>query len=400
MVRNIIRMGMDKQTNSENSFLVVLYGTLEYDGRAQRMTKILCSLGNVTVVDLKVQGPVENDAMLNIHRISINLPKRFGKLVEHLYFWKFVLQVALRVKPSVVVAEDYFTLFPGWLSAKLCKSKLIYDAHELIIPTPGLAMSKRDLFWYWLERFTIYRAHLVIAANKERAGLMAKHYKLKQIPTTMRNIPSCHDLQLDIGEILKQFPKLAIRKPGLVFVLYQGNIERSRGIDRFVEAMKYLPSHFLLLVVGSGPDFDWLKDYAKALEQEGRFIALGRVPNYLLPYVTRQADVGIVTYPFEGLNYVYCSPNKIYEYAQAGLPVVATDQPPLRELVSKYGIGGLISKFDSPQEIAEIIWRVALRGKEGYNNAIKKFIEENRSEDEAERVREVIKDILNKGASI
>jgi glycosyltransferase involved in cell wall biosynthesis len=293
----------------------------------------------------------------------------------------------------VVIAEDFFVSFPGWLSAKLCGARLVYDAHELIIPDPGSAMSKRDRFWYRLEQWTVRRVHLVIAANEERACLMAEHYQLKQVPVVMRNIPSRKELGSEGDNVLKRFPGLTRRTPDEVLVLYQGDVSLSRGIDRFVEAMEYLPPQFRLVVVGDGPDLDRLKEQAKALEQDGRFTSLGRVPHRLLPAITRLADVGIITYPFQGLNNIYCSPNKIFEYAQAGLPVVSTNQPPLRNYVESYDIGGLVGEHDSPEQMARMIQQVA-ENKSRYAEALLRFLEDNCWKNEAKRVQAAIASIV------
>lgn len=386
-----------KRTDSRESSLVLLYGTLDYDGRAQRMAEILRGMGDVTVVDLSTSKIKKIGQAVGIRRIHIHLPRKSDgitrKLYRHIYFWCAALRVALKERPSVIIAENFFTSFPGWLSAKLCGARLVYDAYELIIPDPSLEMSKRDLFWYRLEKWTVNRADLVIAANEDRAHLMAEHFGLKKAPVVMRNIPPRKNLELGTDNILEQFPVLARRKPEDVMVLYQGDVALDRGIGRFVEAMKHLPPQFRLVVVGDGPDLDRLKEEAKSIEKNGQFISLGRVPHRLLPAITRLADVGIVTYPFKGLNNIYCSPNKIFEYAQAGLPMVATNQPPLRKWVEGYGIGELVGEDDDPEMIAQLI-QVVAENRSNYGEALKRFLEDFRWENEAERVEAAIISIL------
>jgi glycosyltransferase involved in cell wall biosynthesis len=384
---------MSWRSDSKPIFLALLYGTLEYDGRVQRMIEILQRMGDVTVADVADQEMKHSEKTIEAHRVQIQLPKLPGKITRHLYFWQAISRLAMQAKPSVVIAEDYFTSFPGWLSAKLCGARLVYDAHELIIPDPGTSMTKRERFWYLLEKWTVYRADLVIAANEDRASIMAEHYQLKQVPTVMRNIPSRNERGSEDGSALNQFPALTRRTADEVLVLYQGDVSLNRGIGRFVEAMRYLPSKFRLVVAGDGPDLNRLKEQARALEQDGRFTSLGRVPRHLLPDISRLAEVGIITYPFQGLNNIYCSPNKIFEYAQAGLPVVATNQPPLRKWVESYSIGELVGEHDSPEQMARMIQQVA-ENKSKYADALPVFLEDNRWENEAERVKGAIVSIL------
>lgn len=384
---------MDKSTDSETRFLVLLFGTLEYDGRAQRMIEILRCMGKVTATDIASQGMKRSDEAADIREVHIHLPRWSEGIAGHLYFWCAASLLALHAKQSVVIAENYFTSLPGWLSAKLCGARLVYDAYELIIPDPIIPMTKRDRFWYHLEKWTVHRAHLVIAANEDRANLMAEHYRLKELPTVMRNIPSRNEPGSENGNELKQFPALTRRSPDEVLVLYQGDVSLSRGIGRFVEAMEYLPSKFRLVVVGDGPDLNRLREQAKALEQTGRFTSLGRVPHRLLPAITRLADVGIITYPFQGLNNIYCSPNKVFEYAQAGLPMVSTNQPPLLKYVESYGIGELVGEHDSPEQMARMIQQVA-ENRSKYAKALSRFLEDHSWEKEAERVHAAIARVL------
>jgi glycosyltransferase involved in cell wall biosynthesis len=375
------------------SFLVLLYGTLEYDGRAQRMLEVLKKLGRVTVVDVADQGVDQTNGVADVRRVQVYLQKRANKISRHILFWWAALRVAQRVKPSVVVAENFFTTLPGWISARYWKSKLVYDAYELIIPDSTCPMSKRDRFWYLLERWTVRRADLVIAANEERASLMAEHYCLKQMPTVMHNIPGCTKAIARTEEMLRRFPVLFRRTTDEVLVIYQGDISLSRGIARFIRALAFLGPEYRLIIVGGGPDLERLKAIGEPFEREGRFVMLGRIPHRQLSAITVMADIGIVTYPYQGLNNIYCAPNKLFEYTQAGLPVVATDQPPLRRLVENYGIGRLIGEHDSPEQIAEVIREVA-ENKKTYVKALTRFLTDHRWEEETERVREAIVSIL------
>jgi glycosyltransferase involved in cell wall biosynthesis len=132
----------------------------------------------------------------------------------------------------------------------------------------------------------------------------------------------------------------------------------------------------------------------RPFENAGRFAMLGQVKHRLLSAITAVADVGIVTYPFHGLNNVYCAPNKVFEYAQAGVPIVATDQPPLRRLVEGYSIGELVGERQDPGELAAVIQKVVENMAE-YTKALPRFLQDHRWEDEATRVRAALNDILS-----
>lgn len=383
------------EADSHRSIVVLLYGSYEYDGRVQRMISVLGDLGPVTLVAVGERGAGENNGPLGVRRVRVHLPRQAGKIRKHILFWRVALRTARCERPSVVVAENFFTTFPAWISARLTRAKLVYDAYELIIPDSTQPMSCRDRFWYFLERWTVRRADLVFAANEDRARLMADHYHLETTPAVMRNIPPPVRVCLTPVEVARLFPWLNRRASNDVIVLYQGDISLSRGIDRFIRALAYLEDEYRIAVVGGGPDLDQLRAMGQAFEDEGRLWFSGRVEHRLLPSITRMADVGIVTYPFKGQNNIWCAPNKLFEYAQAGIPVVATDQPPLRRLVESYGIGALVSEKDSPQQIAAHIQEVAQNRVE-YARGLRNLLEDHRWEDEAKRVRTAFEELLNR----
>ncbi|NWN91784.1 glycosyltransferase [Marinobacter adhaerens] len=368
-------------SRKERCFVVILFGTLEYDGRVLRIIEILQRMGRVVVIDT---SSVESSESSVDHKRVI-LPKNVGFISRHLRFWLAAIRQVIRLRPDAVIAEDFFAALPGWAAGKLVNARVVYDAHELIIPDRRWPTGKRSHFWYMLERWVVPRSDLVIAANVERARLMAEHYNLSEAPEFMRNIPPVKEACLTTEEALAKYPVLNRQSEQDRIVLYQGDISLARGLSRFIEALKYLPKNCRLILVGDGPDLDALKQLGETFFREGRFTALGRVPNHLLSSITRLADVGIVTYPFEGLNNIYCAPNKIFEYAQAGLPVIATNQPTIHALVNHYQIGELISRQEGPSELAEAIQKIVYN-LPTYRSRLPGFVLQHQWEDEAERV--------------
>lgn len=61
-------------------------------------------------------------------------------------------------------------------------------------------------------------------------------------------------------------------------------------------------------------------------------------PTELLNY-TVSADCGISLIEDSCISYRYCTTNKLFEYAMAGLPVITSDLPEQARLVKKYKIG-------------------------------------------------------------
>ncbi len=370
-------------TQSDLKILIILYGNIDFDGRVKRMIEIGQSLGQVYLLDA-TEVSQEMESSYQHSRVQLN--PAWGKVRRHLIFWWQTIVMARRSNPDIVFAEDFFATMPGWLAAKICSAKLVYDAHELIVPEPGTPISLRNKVWYILERFVAPRADLVIAANIERAEIMAEHYRFKRPPTYMRNIPSQREvtsLQREVA--LNTYPQLRKQNKKERILLYQGDVSLARGLSRFVEVLDHLPENYRLIIAGEGADLDCLTKQAGHHTQTGRFVALGRVPNTMLPAVTVHGDIGIVTYPRRGLNNIYCAPNKVFEYAQAGLPVITSDQPPLRTLFEGIKSSQTFSESDDLAALAGYIMQIETQ-RETLERDIEQLLAQNNSNAEYVRV--------------
>ena len=80
---------------------------------------------------------------------------------------------------------------------------------------------------------------------------------------------------------------------------------------------------------------------------------VGRLPVEELTTLTRKAALGISIEEDLGLNYRYALPNKLFDYIQAGIPVVVSSLPEMRQVVEKYDIG-LVSTSHEPIQLAAI----------------------------------------------
>ncbi|MDQ7076451.1 MAG: glycosyltransferase [Robiginitomaculum sp.] len=74
-----------------------------------------------------------------------------------------------------------------------------------------------------------------------------------------------------------------------------------------------------------------------------------------LPLWSQGATLGAIPYPNDGLNHWACSPNKLWEYPNAGVPILVSPVPELYKAVTHDGIGWVLPPDPSPQQIAMII---------------------------------------------
>jgi glycosyltransferase involved in cell wall biosynthesis len=99
-------------------------------------------------------------------------------------------------------------------------------------------------------------------------------------------------------------------------------------------------------------------------ELEGKLKALARglrnvtfekkVPMNAVVESASSADIGVLPYVPTDLNHYYCSPNKLFEYIQAGLALAVSNLPFLREIVVGNEIG-VVFDPTNPEDMARQI---------------------------------------------
>ena len=131
--------------------------------------------------------------------------------------------------------------------------------------------------------------------------------------------------------------------------MYQGAVNIGRGIREMIDVLPLLPD-CRLVVAGDGDLLEQMKAYAAAQPWHDRVEFLGRVQPDRLRALTAQATLGLCLLEDLGLNYRYSLPNRIADFAQAGVPVLATDFPEIRRVIEEYSTGTLVEPLPAEKE--------------------------------------------------
>jgi glycosyltransferase involved in cell wall biosynthesis len=130
-------------------------------------------------------------------------------------------------------------------------------------------------------------------------------------------------------------------------VVYTGGLLAWKGVDLLVEAARELPEARFVIAGGMDADVDALRRRADGLANvrlDG-FQPPGRVALYLAA-----GDVGVVPNRSRpAISARYTSPLKAFEAKAAGLPLVASDLPSLREVLSEAE-----ARFVAPDDAAAL----------------------------------------------
>lgn len=273
-------------------------------------------------------------------------------------FDKAFYNAAVDEEADIVIANDLPSFKAGYMIAKERGIPLIYDAHEnyteqctlprryakLLEKTEAEILPNVD-FWIvpndLLGKAVIdkYQEKYHIAV-KEPLVIQNAVKKWEQYP----EYTNCNILREKIG--VGNDKKI---------LLFQGGFLPKRNLENLVKSMKYVTnSNVVLVMLGFGSYVETLKKIAISNHVEQKVFFLDPVSQDELLKYTCSADVGIIPYPAIDKNTYNCSPNKLYEFIQSRLPILANDLPFLRKLIVGEGIG-IVQDFSSAKLIAKAV---------------------------------------------
>ena len=206
-----------------------------------------------------------------------------------------------------------------------------------------------------IEAFLIRKANAVITVNESIADELSRRYGIKT-PTVVMNTPSLITKNKNgNGNLLREALKI---KPEYRLLLYLGFLTFNRGIEKMIQSLVYLPNcHLVLMGYGTEKYRKRLLALVQRGGMESRVSFFGPVPPDEVVMYATGADLGVAPIENSCLSYYYCSPNKVFEYINAGLAVVASDFPELRRVIYKHNIGCTFDPND-PHDIARAVMYV------------------------------------------
>ena len=319
--------------------IITVTNDLISDQRAHKVAETLLSYGyKVLLVGRKITN--NNSPSRNYETKRFSLLFNRGFLFYANYNIRLFFFLLFR-RYDLIWAVDLDSLLPGYLLSRLKKKKLIYDAHELFTEVPELA--ERPLVkgvWTKIEQRILPKLKHVVTVSELIANHFSKKYNINAL--VLRNFPFVQQEQ-------------TVYTPERKTIIYQGSINKNRGLEELVMAMINLEDTSLI-IVGDGDEFENIRELIKKNKLIDSIQLIGRVPFEDLPDWTRKGTLGVSIEKAEGsMSYAYALPNKVFDYIKFGVPVlVSSELTELAELVNHYKIGETVSPISS-EALAESI---------------------------------------------
>jgi glycosyltransferase involved in cell wall biosynthesis len=263
---------------------------------------------------------------------------------------EYIVNLVKSMNPDIVHCHDVHALPAGAELKKQLNCLVIYDAHEIY---EEIAQSNATAAEHYKE---VHTAHIgkmdgFITINDSIANWYREHYPQAPDPVVIMNAtikakPFEYDGRLHAAAGLPLEGRI---------LLYQGGYATKRGLEYLVKSAAYLPPQWTLVMMGWGKTEPTLREIAATVNASSMHAREGDAVRFIPPVPQSElaewsagATIGVIPYENVGLNHWFCTPNKLWEYPNAGVPVLVSPFPELRKPVELYGYGWLLPDGTDP----------------------------------------------------
>lgn len=345
--------------------LLISYGDYDFDGRLRELTKIFDNIGEV-------------------FSFSKGKKKHFEKhyLASHSGYFNFIIEAVKFAKKmgkiDILVLDNRKATIPGFLIKKMLNPDVtIQDCRELYIShDTKRIVGKIGCFF---EKIMIKHSDVIIAANEDRARMMKEIYFLSEMPLVYENLRTLEYQRdpLDCEEKLKKYIK-----PDEYRIVSTSGCSISRTNDVLVKNANLIDRNVRILLIGESTTSD-IKQIKTLIKDNclNNVEIIDNLDQSDLKWIISNSHIGIVNYNQLDLNNKYCASGKLYEFIYEGIPVVTTENPPLKKICSEHQVG--ISSDQYYDGINKI-----LKNYDFYKDKIRGFVESNTVEDNNKKLTE------------
>jgi glycosyltransferase involved in cell wall biosynthesis len=237
---------------------------------------------------------------------------RVGYLVQIWTFSLFAIVYALR-SGRVVYSRDEFTLFLYSFFGK----PFVFEAHT----------GK----WNQVLRVVMRRARLVVPITD---GLKRFFVKKGVLESKMLVAPDGANLErfARAGGKLESRAALSLPENARI-VVYSGHLYPRKGAHVLAESAEALRDTLVVFVGGTDED---VVSFRARYGHRSNILILGHRPHAEIPLYLASADVLVIPNSAkDDDSREFTSPMKLFEYMTSGTPIVASDVPSLREILTE-----------------------------------------------------------------
>lgn len=247
-------------------------------------------------------------------------------------------------RPDIVHVHDLPLLRSGTRIKKDLKIPLVYDMHEFY-PEQDVFTEDQRRKLRKIERKHIKYCDVLITVNPLLAKEISNCYGGVHI-NIIQNATIIPE-GFKAGGYNKFREEYGVDNNALI-LLYQGWISPDRNLQNLVYALRYVNRDVKLIIMGYGEFKEELEVLARKIKVSDKIVFVPAKKQEELLFYTSSADIGIIPYPYKlDPNTKYASPNKLYEFIAAKLPIVCNQLPFVKMIVEENGFGMAVDMENS-----------------------------------------------------
>ena len=233
---------------------------------------------------------------------------------------------------------------------------MVWDAHELYTELSYKTPYMSKFTGMLIARISRH-VDKMITISQSFIDFYAKHYP-KLPPAEMVMNATRRPVTEDMNRSLLR--DAAGVNDAQKILLFQGGVAPFRGVEILLDAAPRLPANWSVVFMGYGPLQDQIMraaETANADRPEGApcIAFIPPAPQEVLRDWTSGADLGIIPYENTSKNHLYCTPNKLWEYPNARVPILATDLVEIEQIITANGTGTLLPRAFTASDIVSAI---------------------------------------------
>ena len=256
---------------------------------------------------------------------------------------------------DVVFAHDLPVLPLGAHVAREWGATLVCDLHEILPEADEIAAtSMRRRYWRRIETRYLPAADGILCVNDAVVEYVRERIDLRAPVAVVSNaVPFVATASGRPGAIHAVYGL----PPGTRVMVFGGTLRPGSNLAETIDGFgQACLDGWVLALIGSGQLEEQLAEQVRSSGLERRVFLGRRVPQEDLIDVLASADVGLVPYMPASRNLQIATPNKLYEYIQARLPIAASRLPMIERVISANANGAFVD-FSSAASAARDLRR-------------------------------------------